>query len=123
LDEIKVITFESPVKVVYVGNPTIADVTVIDATHVFVLGKSFGSTNIVALDATGSQTAEHKVTVLNREANVVTVQRGTARSTFNCAQSRCEAAPIPGDDSMPYDTITSQVDKHQGQNLKAAGGG
>jgi len=123
LDEIKVVTFESPVKVVYVGNPTIADVTVIDSTHVFVLGKSFGSTNIVALDDTGNQTAEDKVTVLNHDANIVTLQRGAGRSTLNCAQTRCEAAPIPGDDPMPYDTITSQVDKHQGQNLKAASGG
>ena len=41
MDEVRILTFAKPVKTVYVGNPTIADVTVIDATHVFLLGKSF----------------------------------------------------------------------------------
>ena len=120
MDEVRVVTFASPVKTVFVGNPTIADITVIDTTHVFVLGKAFGTTNLIALDARGHQTADQRVTVLNRTENVVTLQRGTARLTLNCMTERCEAAPVPGDDNATFDNVSGQIDKKQSQNLKSA---
>jgi hypothetical protein len=58
--------------------------------------------------------------VVNPERSVVTVQRGTARSTMFCTSSRCEASPIPGDQAEPFDTINGQIDKRESQNLKAA---
>jgi hypothetical protein len=119
-NEVHILTFQSPVKTVFVGNPTIADVTVIDSTHVFVLGKSFGTTNLVALDDRGRQAAEEQITVLNPEKSVVTVQRGHARSTMYCVANHCEGAPIPGDQNEPFDIITGQIDKREAQNLKAA---
>ncbi len=50
LDEVHTLTFKNPIATVYVGNPAIADVTMIDARHAFVQGKGYGRTNIVALD-------------------------------------------------------------------------
>src|SRR6266568_4912803 len=50
LDEVHTLTFRTPVSTVYVGNPTIADVTMIDARHAFVQGKGYGRTNIMALN-------------------------------------------------------------------------
>src|SRR6185295_14357792 len=50
LDEVHTLNFRTPVATVYVGNPTIADVTMIDARHAFVQGKGYGRTNIMALD-------------------------------------------------------------------------
>src|SRR5215475_7887136 len=42
LDEVHTLAFETPVSTVYVGNPSIADVTMIDARHAFVQGKGYG---------------------------------------------------------------------------------
>src|ERR1700712_5424109 len=50
LDEVHTLTFRAPVSTVYVGNPTIADVTMIDARHAFVQGKGYGRTNLMALN-------------------------------------------------------------------------
>ena len=120
MDQVRVVTFARPVKTVFVGNPTIADVTVIDPTHVFLLGKSFGTTNIVALDDEGHQAADERVTVFGSEQNIVTLQRGPGRVTLNCASERCEATPTPGDQPQPFDAVLSQVDKRQSQSKTAA---
>jgi hypothetical protein len=122
MDEVRVLTFNSPIKTVYVGNPTIANVTVIDSGHVFVLGKTFGTTNLVTLDKDGRETANERITVLGRQESIVTLQRGPgARSTWHCAAGRCEVLPTPGDDPFPsYNGYVDEIDKHQGQNVKSA---
>ena len=118
-DEVRVITFSVPVKTVFVGNPTIADITVIDARRVFLQGKSFGTTNLLALDGEGRQVANERVAVYNRKDSVVTLQRGAERTTLSCIGERCEVSPIPGDQAEPYDTVSGQIDKRD-QRLKQA---
>jgi len=120
LDQVRMITFQSPFKTVYIGNPVIADITVIDATHVFVLGKNFGTTNIVALDGGGRVIMNDQITVLGQEGAMVTLQRGAGQKTLSCAAGRCEAAPTPGDEPLPFDSVTGQMDKRDGQSLRAA---
>lgn len=122
LDQVRIVTFDTPVKTVYVGNPVIADVTVIDSTHVFLLGKNFGTTNIIALDNSGRQSFNEQVTVLERNGGAVTVQRGAAKSTLMCSAARCEASPIPGDDKVPYDAVTGQMTARETMGTAAAGG-
>jgi hypothetical protein len=122
LDQVHVLAFKAPVKTVFVGNPVVADVTVIDSTHVFILGKNFGTTNLVALDEKGQEFFNEQVTVLDRPGSVVTLQRGTAKTTLNCNTSRCEAAPTPGDENTPYDAIVGQIDKRETLSAKTAGG-
>ena len=57
MDEVRTITFrEKPVATIYIGNPTIADISMIDARHAFIIGKGYGRTNMVALDSTGKLT-------------------------------------------------------------------
>jgi Flp pilus assembly secretin CpaC len=119
MDEVRVLTFSEPVKTVFVGNPTIADITVIDARHVFLQAKSFGATNLLALDENGKQVVEEHVTVYNHQDSVVTLQRGAGRTTLNCIADRCEVHPTPGDEATPFDAVTGQVEKYQ-QSQKAA---
>ena len=97
MDEVRTITFPKPVATVYVGNPAIADINMIDSRHAFVLGKGFGNTNIVALDHEGDQVSNTHVSVMAREDSTVTLQRGTGRLTYSCTASHCEATPQPGD--------------------------
>jgi Flp pilus assembly secretin CpaC len=122
LDQVRIVTFDGPVKTVFVGNPVIADITVIDPTHVFILGKTFGTTNVVALDAKGRETVNEQVTVMERPGSAVTLQRGAARTTLNCTSSRCESTPTPGDDTERYSTVSGQIDNRESANVKAANG-
>ena len=121
MDEVRIVTFPVPVSTVYVGNPVIADVTVIDSKRVFLLGKNFGTTNLVALDAEGNPTASERVTVYSRQGSMVTLHRGAAQTTYACAGARCEASPVPGDDNAPFDAVVGQRDKLGQQTARAAG--
>jgi len=122
LDQVRILTFNGPVKTVFVGNPVIADITVIDPNHVFILDKNFGTTNVVALDAKGRETLNEQVTVLERPGSAVTLQRGAAKTTLNCNAARCETTPTPGDDTERFATVSGQIDNRESANVKAANG-
>ena len=120
LDEVRVVAFSQPIATVYVGNPMIADVSVIDSRHAFVLGKGFGATNIVALNADGKQVVNDSVTVFGHTGSTVILHRGTAQATLTCTGSRCESAPTPGDDKDSFTQRMEQMNAHQDAGVKAA---
>ena len=109
LDEVHTLTFRAPVATVYVGNPTIADVTMIDAKHAFVQGKGYGRTNIVALNRDNVMVFNTRISVSGAEGGgTVTLNRGAQRVTLNCAGGRCEPTPMPGD-GKDADTVNGQI--------------
>jgi hypothetical protein len=121
LDEVHTLTFRAPVATVYVGNPTIADVTMIDARHAFVQGKGYGRTNIVALNRDNVQVFNTHVTVTGNDGGgTVTLNRGAQRVTLNCAGGRCEPTPMPGDGKDSYDAANGQSTAHQSAARGAA---
>lgn len=120
MDEVRTITFPKPVATVYVGNPTIADINMIDSRHAFVLGKGFGTTNIVALDHEGDQVSNTHVSVLAHQDSTVTLQRGAGRLTYSCTASHCEATPEPGDAKDAYDAVNGEVTTHEAAAKTAA---
>jgi hypothetical protein len=122
LDEVRIIAFARPVATLYVGNPVIADVTIIDNKHAFVQGKAFGATNLIALDAMGHQVANQHVVVAGNGSSVVTLRRGTAQTTYACVGARCQASPLPGDGKDTYEAAIDQITKHQSMLAKAAAG-
>jgi hypothetical protein len=114
LDEVHTVTFKAPISTVYVGNPAIADVTMIDARHAFVQGKSYGRTNIVALNHDNAQVFNAHVTVTGSDGgSTVVLNRGAQRITLNCAGGRCEPTPMPGDDQKTYDAAAAETTSHQ----------
>ena len=114
LDEVHTLTFRAPVATVYVGNPTIADVTMIDARHAFVQGKGYGRTNIMALNRDNVMVFNTHVTVAGNEGGgTVTLNRGAQRLTLSCAGGRCEPSPMPGDDQKVYGEFNGQITSHQ----------
>lgn len=123
MDEVRVVAFSQPISTVYVGNPMIADVSMIDSKHAFVLGKSFGATNMVALNADGKQIVNDSVTVYGHNGNTVILHRGTSQATYACAGARCESAPMPGDDKESFSSRMEQVTTHQDAGVKAASAG
>jgi hypothetical protein len=114
LDEVRTLTFKNPIATVYVGNPSIADVTMIDARHAFVQGKSYGRTNIVALDRENTTVFNTNVSVSGGQGGgTVTLNRGAQRVTLTCAGGRCEPTPTPGDEQKTYDIENNQLSTHQ----------
>ena len=124
LDEVHTLTFRTPVTTVYVGNPTIADITMVDSRHAFVQGKGYGRTNIVALNQDGRQVfgADVNVTGADR-GNMVVLNRGSQRITYSCTERRCEPTPMPGDGKDDVATLNSQISNHQEAARKAAQAG
>ena len=121
LDEVHTVTFRTPVATVYVGNPAIADITMIDARHAFVQGKSYGRTNIVALNGNGVQVFNAGVNVTGQAGGAtVILNRGAQRITLNCAGNRCEPTPMPGDGKDSYDPNNPVATAHQNSARAAA---
>jgi Flp pilus assembly secretin CpaC len=124
MDAVHTVTFDTPVATVYVGNPSIADVNMIDSRHAFIIGKGFGSTNIVALDGDGKQVFDSPVSVLSSSGNdsTLVLNRGTQRVTYSCTSSHCEAAAVPGDSKDVFDQINGELSAHSDSAHKAAQG-
>lgn len=91
------IALPAPAKDVAVGNPAIADVMVLDERNILVLGKGFGTTNVIALDRGGRLILDRVVVVSAADAGKVTVYKGTSASQYACAP-RCEMTE-KGDDT------------------------
>lgn len=120
LDEVRVVAFSKPVATLYVGNPVIADVTIIDSRHAFVQAKAFGATNVVAIDSSGKQIANQQIVVAAKGSSQVTLQRGTQQTTYSCTGGRCQATPQPGDGQDTFNEATGQIEKYQGMVARAA---
>jgi hypothetical protein len=122
IDQTKVLQLRDQAATIVVGNPAIADVTMQDGDTAFVVGKSFGSTNIIALDAGGQQIANIRVTVASAKERTVTLLRGKNQETFSCTP-RCERTPMPGDAPDVFSSIVDQAAKKAGMAASASGGG
>lgn len=93
IDQSKPLHFNSPVTGVVVGNAGIADVIVHDPKTLFVIGKSVGTTHVLAVDQRGRTVFSGNVAVSAAQVNgLLTVQRGRDLTTSVCAD-RCIAYP------------------------------
>lgn len=120
MDEVRIVAFKQPIATVYMGNPTIADITTIDAQHIFVLGKSFGETNMIALGRDGRPIANDHVTVFGRRMGAITVQKGAQQYTYSCTAAQCQPSPVVGDASDFQSKTQDQVTSHSEALIKAA---
>jgi hypothetical protein len=108
LDQAKVLQLPDKTATVIVGNPIIADVTMLKRNNTIVLtGKGFGETNLIALDAQGKALGESIVRVMPAE-NVLIVQRGMDRESYACSP-KCEPIVNLGDTTKYVTDIASQI--------------
>ncbi|MGD0190262.1 MAG: pilus assembly protein N-terminal domain-containing protein [Rhizomicrobium sp.] len=122
VDQARMVTLERPAKTMYIGNPTIADINIVDARHAFVLGKTFGVTNLIALDADGRQISNQQVTVMNG-IQAVTFNQGGGQYNYSCTRVHCEAAPRPGDVPPYVSNTETGISTHEDAASKSASGG
>lgn len=107
MDEARVIRLNRAPASVIIGNPLIADVTVHDEKLLIVVGKTFGTTNIIALDDDGKELSHFDVSVRTGGSNAVQVFYGGARMSYTCAP-RCERRLEIGDDVAKFEEIRKQ---------------
>ena len=72
---------------VIVGNPAIADVTVVDANTLYIVGKGYGVTEVVAVDAIGRPLFQNQVVVTGGSTGAVRVWRGGQMTEMACGGS------------------------------------
>jgi Flp pilus assembly secretin CpaC len=98
IDHATRVQLRAPAGSVIVANPKIADVTVVDANTLFITGKGYGVTEIVAVDALGRPLFQSQVVVSAGSAGSVRVWRGTQATEMACGSScspSVRAAPAP----------------------------
>ena len=100
LDQAKILKLPERTATLVVGNPLIADVTVQPGGILVVTAKSYGVTNLVALDRAGTTLMEHPIQVIGPSDSVVVVYRGIERASYSCMPS-CERRITLGD-SVDY---------------------
>lgn len=89
MDHARVLRLDRPVSKVIIGNAEVADATVADARTIVLTGRSFGTTNLVLLDADGNAIVDERILVSIDEGNTVRVFRQTDRSVLSCTPN-CE---------------------------------
>lgn len=119
VDHAKVVRLPERVQTVIVGNPAIADVSVQRNGVMVVTGKSFGVTNLIALDAAGTLLAESLVRVSAASDAVLTVQRGMERESYSCTPV-CQPSVQLGDAQKYFGEVGAQATS---RNSLATGGG
>jgi Flp pilus assembly secretin CpaC len=113
LDQAQIIRLPERVATLVIGNPQVADGTLQKGGLLVVTGKSYGTTNIIALDSSGEVLVQHNVTVGAPRDTSLTVWRGVARETWSCAP-RCEASVMLGDAQEYFESAVKQVETRNG---------
>jgi Pilus formation protein N terminal region len=93
---------------VVIGNPAIADVTIQKNGVMVVTGKTYGLTNLIALDASGGTVGETRIKVQPLNDQIMVVQRGLERESFTCSPT-CERTLRLGDSEKHFGAIISQT--------------
>ena len=84
VDQATVVKLPDRIATLVVGNPLIADVSLQPGGTMIVTGKSYGSTNVMAIDRSGAVLVNRMVQVDGPTDKLVTVFRGVIRETLSC---------------------------------------
>jgi Flp pilus assembly secretin CpaC len=107
LDQAKLLQLPERTATLVIGNPLIADAVVQGGSTMVVTGKSYGMTNLIALDRAGATISEFPIQVTGPNDQTVVMYRGVERETYSCAP-KCERRITLGD-SQPYFTTNLQT--------------
>jgi hypothetical protein len=117
LDQAKILRLPDRTATLVVGNPLIADVAVQPGGVVVVTGKSYGVTNLIALDRDGRTLTENAIQVEGARDKIVVVYRGIDRESYSCTPN-CERRITLGDTPAYFSATIEQTDKFSAQAQK-----
>ena len=118
VDNAKILRLSRPAASVIIGNPAIADAIVHHGKMLFITGKTFGSTNFIAIDSDGKTIINRSLQVLPAD-NRLTLHRGGYQRSYLCGDG-CEPVPGIGDDSEAFDRIMTQRKEKADEGTSAA---
>jgi hypothetical protein len=96
-----------------VGNPMIADVTMLKNNNTMVItGKGFGQTNLIAIDGEGSLIEEEQIQVVPART-VLVLQNGSSRISYACNPA-CMPTVQLGDDDKTFKDVGDQISTRNG---------
>jgi Flp pilus assembly secretin CpaC len=112
IDRARVVRMPDGAQTIIIGNPLVADVTMLKANRLLVVtGKSFGTTNLILLDETGGEVVEQTITVTPASDKLV-VLRGTRRESYACSPD-CAPAVDLADDREYTSQIVEAIKLHE----------
>ena len=112
IDQAKVAKIPTGTATLVVGNPAIADVTMLKGgLSMVVTAKGYGQTNLVAVDASGNILDEKQIRV-DPARTMLVVQRGAARSSYSC-NPWCMPTVQLGDDNTVFGEAGGQISHAQ----------
>ena len=112
IDFAKILKLERPADTIVIGNPSIADASVSDEETLVLTGKTAGTTNLIAIDASGAEILNSTVRVSSDIRQLTTIFYGKSRQTFSCAPV-CEQVISVGDDPAKFDAAKVQIQTRQ----------
>jgi len=112
LDLAAVIKLPEQVATIVIGNPVIADASLQPGGTMVITGKGYGTTNIIALDRSGTVLMEKFVTVRGPRDTVV-VYRGIERESYSC-KPNCERRITLGDSNAYFEAVMSETGARNG---------
>lgn len=108
-DQVELMRLDEDVADIIVGNPSIADVTIQSGRLLIVTGKTFGVTNLIALNNAGQVIINRRLVVRADDQKVVHLNRGALRETYNCAP-KCQSILTVGDEQSYYSRIAKAAE-------------
>lgn len=120
-DQASIVRLSRPAAEIIVGNPSITDVSIQSGTSLVITGKSFGITNIIALDAQGQVIRDQRVMVRVDDDRMVIVNNGGKRNSFACTPT-CAPTLTIGDDPEFF-SKTAGIVTAKSKTSEAAGDG
>jgi len=90
---------------VIISDPHVADVAMVDAHDMILLGRGYGATDVIVLDRAGHTLMDSRVVVSAPETGRVTIHHGGVTSEFACTP-RCQSLSPP-DGSAPSGASTT----------------
>lgn len=125
-DQSRIIKLPRPVSEIIIGNPMIADVAIQSNNMLIVTGKSFGLTNMIALDADRNVIVDQRVMVERDNARTLFLSKAGKRETYNCSP-QCNPTVTVGDDKDFFDGTARSSERKikmiEGQSDGGGGGG
>lgn len=113
LDEARLLRLDTPAQTLVIGNAAIADAAVNDGRTIIITGKSFGTTNLIALNRNNEIIAERQIQVQEPESSILTVQKGARAESYSCAP-KCRPTPILGDNPEFFNGVIGQSGARNG---------
>lgn len=115
VDQAHIMRLPDKVATIVIGNPLIADASLQSGGILVVTGKSFGSTNMLALDRAGKIILDTTIQVLGPSGgNLVVVYKGVARESYSCTPE-CSPRITLGDDQKFFSETMTQSGSRNSQ--------